>query len=105
MNMKDLKKQLMSQVDENDKIAVEKVERYIELVELNKKMSVAIRKYGPVVEIENGPQRFIKPNPAIAEKLKINRVLIALGKDLELDDDGKIVTSIDEEYSEDDLIS
>lgn len=35
--MADLKKQLMSQIDENDQLEVEKVERYLDLVKLYKK--------------------------------------------------------------------
>ena len=103
MRQADLKKQLMSQIDANDQVELEKVERYLDLVRLYRKMNHAITKFGAIVEIENGSQKFVKPNPAIAEKIKISRSLIALGRDLNLDDTSKIITSVDDEYSEDDL--
>jgi phage terminase small subunit len=99
----DLKKQLLSQIDENDQLELEKVERYLDLVKLYKKMNSSITKYGAMVEIENGSQKFVKPNPAIAEKVKISRALIALGKDLNLDDTSKIITDNEDDYSESDL--
>lgn len=103
--MADLKKQLMSQIDENDQLEVEKVERYLDLVKLYKKMNSSISKYGTIVEFENGAQKYLKINPAIAEKVKISRALIALGKDLNLDESTKIVASVDDDnYSESDLV-
>jgi phage terminase small subunit len=99
----DLKKQLLSQIDENDQLELEKVERYLDLVRLYKKMNSSITRYGAMVEVENGSQKFVKPNPAIAEKVKISRALIALGKDLSLDDTSKIITDNEDDYSESDL--
>lgn len=99
-----MKTQLMSQIDSNDHLEVEKVERYIDLVKLYRKMNKSITKFGPMIEIENGSQKFVKPNPAISEKVKLSRALIALGRDLNLDDVLKTMTSSDEDYSEDDLI-
>ena len=93
----------MKQVDTNDQMEVEKVERYLDLIRLYRKMNSAISKYGAMVPIENGSQKFIKPNPAIAEKVKINRSLIALGKDLNLDETSKIITSNEDDYDESDL--
>lgn len=93
----------MSQIDLNDQMEVEKVERYIDLIKLYKKMNSAITKFGPMIEVENGTQKYLKPNPAIAEKIKINRSLIALGKDLNLDDLKKTITSADDDYDESDL--
>ena len=98
-----MKKQLLSQIDENDQLELEKVERYLVLVRLYKKMNSAITKFGAMIEIENGSQKFVKPNPAIAEKVKISRAIIALGKDLSLDDTSKIITSNEDDYSESDL--
>lgn len=84
---------------------VEKVERYVDLVKLYKKMNSAISKHGPMIEVENGSQKFLKPNPAIAEKVKLSRAIIALGKDLNLDElGGKVVTDTKDDYSESDLV-
>ena len=95
-----MKKQLLKQIDENDQIELEKVERYIDLVKLYRKMNSSITKFGAIVEVENGTQKFVKPNPAIAEKVKISRALITLGKDLNLD---QTITAPDDDYDESDL--
>ncbi|EOD7443598.1 P27 family phage terminase small subunit [Enterococcus faecalis] len=101
--MADLKKQLLKQIDENDQIELEKVERYIDLVKLYRKMNSSITKFGAIVEVENGTQKFVKPNPAIAEKVKISRALITLGKDLNLDPLDQTITDPDDDYDESDL--
>lgn len=101
--MSDLKKQLFRQVDMNDQMEVEKVERYLDLVKLYRKMNSSITKYGPMIEVENGSQKFLKPNPAIAQKVQISRAIITLGKDLNLDELGKKVVTDPEDYNESDL--
>ncbi|WP_142433437.1 P27 family phage terminase small subunit [Enterococcus mundtii] len=103
MKHADLKKQLLNQIDVNDQLELEKVERYLDLVKLYRKMNSAINKFGAMIEVENGSQKFVKPNPAIAEKIKISRAIIALGKDLNLDDASKIFTDNEDDYSESDL--
>lgn len=103
MKQADLKKQLMSQIDENDQMEVEKVERYLDLVKLYRKMNTSIAKYGPMIEIENGSQKFLKPNPAIAEKIKLSSAIIRLGKDLNLENLNITITDPDDDYDESDL--
>lgn len=93
----------MNQIDTNDQMELEKVERYLDLVKIYKKLNSQITKHGVMVPIKNGSQEYIKPNPAIAEKMKINRALIALGKDLSLDESSKIITSNEDDYDESDL--
>jgi len=80
-----LKKQLMDRVDINDLAQVEKVERYIDLVKVFRKINKIINDEGESVKIENGSQVFIKAHPLCAERSKINSSLIALGKDLGLE--------------------
>lgn len=101
--MSDLKKQLFRQIDTNDQMEVEKVERYLDLVKLYRKMNSSITKYGPMIEVENGSQKFLKSNPAIAQKVQISRAIITLGKDLNLDELGKKVVTDPEDYNESDL--
>ncbi|WP_270596826.1 P27 family phage terminase small subunit [Enterococcus asini] len=103
MKQADLKKQLMSQIDENDQMEVEKVERYLDLVKLYRKMNASIAKYGPMIEIENGSQKFLKPNPAISEKIKLSSAIIRLGKDLNLENLNITITDPDDDYDESDL--
>ena len=104
MKMSDLKKQLLRQIDVNDQMELEKVERYLDLVRLYRKMDRAVKQYGPIVEGFNGTQTYLKTNPAIAQKVTISRAIIALGKDLNLDDlNGKVVTDNQDDYDESDL--
>ncbi|EHD5018730.1 P27 family phage terminase small subunit [Listeria monocytogenes] len=103
MNQSKIKKQLMGQIDENDEIEKEKVERYMSLVKMFYKLDKEIKSHGLMIETINGKQKFIKPNPAIAEKNKLNASLIALGKDLNLDEPKKVLTNEDS-YSKSDLI-
>ncbi|HAB7745332.1 TPA_asm: terminase [Listeria monocytogenes] len=102
MNQKKLRKQLMDQIDENDEVEKEKVERYMSLVKMFYQLDKEIDR-GLMIETINGKQKFIKPNPAIAEKNKLNASLIALGKDLNLDEPKKVLTNEDS-YSKSDLI-
>lgn len=104
LKMSDLKKQLLRQIDVNDQMELEKVERYLDLVRLYRKMDKAVKQYGPIVEGFNGTQTYLKTNPAIAQKVTISRAIIALGKDLNLDDlNGKVVTDNQDDYDESDL--
>lgn len=83
--LKAVKNELLKRIDRKSKVQREKVERYLNLVRLFYMLDEAIEKHGVMITTINGSQQFTKPNPAIAEKNKINTSLIALGKDLGLD--------------------
>lgn len=83
--LKALRTELNKRIDKNSKVQQEKVDRYLNLVKLFYMLDAAIEEHGVMITTVNGAQRFTKPNPAIAEKNKINGSLIALGKDLGLD--------------------
>lgn len=83
--LKAIRNELRKRIDKKSKVQIEKVDRYINLVKIYYMLDVAIEKYGVMITTENGSQKFTKPNPAIAEKNKVNSSLIALGKDLGLD--------------------
>jgi phage terminase small subunit len=99
-----LKKQLMSRIDTNDLVQVEKVERYIDLVKSFRKISKTISKEGESVTTVNGSQKFTKAHPLIGERNKINAQIIALGKDLGLDSRPKNTTDDQGGYSASDLV-
>ncbi|MDV7767774.1 P27 family phage terminase small subunit [Peribacillus sp. CSMR9] len=82
---KKLKKQLMEKIDQTDLMQVEKVERYINLIELFNSLDGDVKKHGTMIEVVNGSQQFNKPNPAIAEKVKISASLLAIEKAFEFD--------------------
>lgn len=77
-----IKEQLMSRINVEDLVEVEKVERYIDLVKSFRKVSKTIEKEGESVTTINGGQKFTKAHPLIGERNKINASLIALGKDI-----------------------
>lgn len=76
---------LMKQIDTENDIEVEKVERYTNLLKLFYALDVYIEQSGPITVVKNASQEYIKPNPAIAEKNKVNGSLLALEKSFHLE--------------------
>lgn len=99
-----LLKQLMSRIDNDDLVEVEKVERYISLVKLNKELDKDIKREGATVVTENGNQRFVKSHPAVNDKMKVNAQLLAIEKSFNFISDGAPPSAENDEYSEADLI-
>jgi len=89
VNITKLKKQLMDRIDVEDLIQVEKVERYINMVESFRKVNQIIEDEGESVVTENGAQRFTKAHPLIGERNKINASLLNIERSFgfEPDDD------------------
>lgn len=79
MNQKELKNELLSLVNRESQYELEKVERYLNLVSIYKGLDKSIKENGSMIEIKNGSQNFLKVNPAIGEKVKVNQALIKLG--------------------------
>ena len=75
---------LMKQIDTDNDIEVEKVERYTNLLKLFYALDVYIEQSGPITVVKNASQEYIKPNPAIAEN-KVNGSLLALEKSFHLE--------------------
>ncbi|MGX7091190.1 P27 family phage terminase small subunit [Hutsoniella sourekii] len=73
-----VKKELMSKIDETDAIEVEKVERYISLIELMRSLQKKIDEEGATVVTKNASQEFTKSHPALNEIGKLNSQLINL---------------------------
>ncbi|EIA21414.1 P27 family phage terminase small subunit [Listeria fleischmannii] len=78
-----IKKELLKKIDADNAVQLEKVDRYLNLLSIFYQLDDSITEKGVMVETINASQVFLKPNPAIAEKNKVNTSLIALGKDLE----------------------
>lgn len=86
-NIKKLEKELTAKVDTASQKEIEKINRYINLLEIFYELDDSIEKEGSMVITENGSQRFLKPNPAIAEKTKINTQLLAIERSFIFIDD------------------
>ncbi|HFU3707566.1 TPA: hypothetical protein ACGOY7_001154 [Streptococcus suis] len=77
-NKKKLKKEIYNKIDKTIASEIEKADRYLKLVSLFHSLDDYIDEFGEMVVIQNGAQTFLKPNPAIQEKLKINSQILAL---------------------------
>lgn len=86
-NIKKLEKELTAKVDTASQKEIEKINRYINLLKIFYELDDSIEKDGSMVITENGSQRFLKPNPAIAEKTKINTQLLAIERSFIFIDD------------------
>jgi len=70
--------ELLGLINEKSASEIEKVERYCSLVRISRNLDKSISKDGTMIKVVNGNQEFLKPNPAISEKVKINTALIKL---------------------------
>jgi hypothetical protein len=76
----ELKKRLMSMIDTDDLVQVDKVERYIDLVKSFRRINRIITKEGESITTKNGSQTFTKAHPLISERNKINASLLSIEK-------------------------
>ncbi|MFJ7932304.1 MULTISPECIES: P27 family phage terminase small subunit [Peribacillus] len=83
VSVMELKKQLMSKIDKQDFVQVDKVERYIDLVKSFRKINKIINKEGETLTTKNGSQQFLKAHPLINERNKINATLLSIEKSFE----------------------
>lgn len=77
---KRIKDKLVGKIDKKDELQIEKVERYMNLLDMYYTLDGILGEQGNVISIKNGNQVYQKVNPLIAEKNKINSQLIALEK-------------------------
>ncbi|MCJ0913268.1 MULTISPECIES: P27 family phage terminase small subunit [Mammaliicoccus] len=79
-NKRKIETYLLSKIEKDNPVQTEKVERYLNLLDIFYKLDADIKKKGLMVETKNASQSFIKPNPLIAEKNKVNTSLLAIEK-------------------------
>nr|WP_211182555.1 MULTISPECIES: P27 family phage terminase small subunit [Staphylococcus] len=75
---------MLEKIEKDNPVQVEKVERYLNLLTIFYDLDKDIKAKGLMVETVNASQTFLKPNPAIAEKNKVNTSLISIEKSLGL---------------------
>ncbi|EMC0274958.1 terminase [Staphylococcus delphini] len=83
-NKAKIKKYLLNKIDSTNPVQVEKVDRYLNLLSIFYELDKEIESKGLMVETVNASQSFLKPNPAITEKNKVNTSLLAIEKSLGL---------------------
>lgn len=88
-NIDELEKELLSKIDTASQKELEKVNRYINLIRLFYDLDESIKTEGAMVMTENGAQRFLKPNPAIQEKNRINTQLLSIERSFTFVDDNE----------------
>lgn len=66
----------MDRIDTSDYLEVEKVERYIGLIQSYRDIEETIERDGYSVETINASQRFIKPHPLLNDKNKVNTSIL-----------------------------
>ena len=77
-SFKKLEKELLSKIDTNSQKELEKINRYMNLIKIFYDLDESLKEDGAMVLTENGSQRFLKPNPAIQEKNRINTQLLSI---------------------------
>ncbi len=75
-----LELELSKLIDKNSASDMEIMRRYLSLVDTYKKLDKSIEKNGVMISVKNGSQKFLKANPAVSEKVKVNAALIKLGE-------------------------
>lgn len=80
-----VKSYLLEQIDNSNIVQLEKIDRYMNLLSIFYDLDQEIDEHGRLVVTENASQRFLKPNPAVNEKNKINSSLLSIEKSLGLD--------------------
>lgn len=83
-NKAKIKNYLLEKIEKDNPVQVEKVEHYLNLLTIFYDLDKDIKAKGLMVETVNASQTFLKPNPAIAEKNKVNTSLISIEKSLGL---------------------
>ena len=73
---KDIKKYLLDNVEEQDPVTLEKIDRYIEFVEVLQMLLNTVKEVGVTTITTNATQKFTKANPALAEINKLNTQLL-----------------------------
>lgn len=100
-----VKEYLMEQIDADNPVQVEKVERYCTLANVYYSLAKKVDSKNILTEIKNGSQQYIKTNPAVSEMAKVNAQMINLSKDMGLSAPPPGVKALTEAgYKESDLI-
>lgn len=75
-----IKKFLMDKIDSCNPVEVEKVGRYISLIDMHRRMSKTVKKEGESTKVVNGSQEYIKAHPLLTEMNKVNASLLSIEK-------------------------
>ncbi|HCX9126450.1 TPA: terminase, partial [Staphylococcus aureus] len=66
VSLKTLKESMLKDVDETDLFTIEKIDRYITLIQKYRQLITAINKEGITITVNNASQKFTKTHPGIS---------------------------------------
>ncbi|GGA99706.1 terminase [Macrococcus hajekii] len=78
-----LRKHIMGCINNDDLLAVEMVDRYLDLLTLYRRMRRKIDQEGISTKVENGEQKYVKSHPHIADVKNINAQMVSLKRDID----------------------
>lgn len=67
VSLKTLKESMLKDVDETDLFTIEKIDRYITLIQKYRQLITAINKEGITITVNNASQKFTKTHPGISD--------------------------------------
>ncbi|WP_461240659.1 P27 family phage terminase small subunit [Paucilactobacillus sp. N302-9] len=82
MTLTKLERYFRDNSDQKDQLLQKKIERYIDLEKLYRKLDKTLNTDGVAIVVENSTQKFVKINPAITEKQRLNTQLLELEKNI-----------------------
>lgn len=84
MSISKIERYLRENSDPNNFILQEKITRYLDLRRIYVSLGESIKVDGTTISVTSGGQSYVKVNPAIAEKEKLNYQLVSLEKEIGL---------------------
>lgn len=90
----EIKKELMSRINEDSAMEVEKVQRYCDFVDVLRELQEKLKEQGVISVTKNGSQEFTKAHPALNEINKINSQLLNIEKSFGFDDDTSVTDKV-----------
>lgn len=103
-----LKMYMLENIDMNNLIEVDKVERYLVMYDIQKKLEQKIKQHDVIVETVNGSQNFLKENPAINSWTKLEASMMKLLDSIQFKNDtksDKAITNIISEKPRDKIVA
>lgn len=97
VSTENIRKYLMTKIDSSNPVEVEKVGRYLSLIDMHRRMSKIVKKEGESTTVINGSQEYIKAHPLLSEMNKVNASLLSIEKSF-------VFIELDNEDEEDDLV-
>lgn len=68
--------------DQEDYLLQEKIKRYLNFRKIFNKLDDTLKANGVTITVKNGSQEFVKLNPAIDEKQRLNKEMLELEKQI-----------------------